>query len=121
MATVDADRVRRRAAIRVQATALGQLVRDEIARAPQDCRDVIHVELRKLLPLEPTTVVPDRPMTETEVAAFGNHAMEFGKHAGEQVKAVPLDYLLWLEEQPDFRRNLRRYLRSDTLQRQQDA
>ena len=117
---VNQQRIRERTMARSEAVALVALLRDTIDGTPSHCRDILRAEVRTVLGPEPPRVVPDRPMTDNEIAAFENQAMDFGKHAGEQVKSVPLDYLLWLEEQPDFRRQLRRYLRNAKLQREQE-
>ena len=60
------------------------------------------------------------PMTREELREWEIKKMPFGKHEGTQVKNVPLDYLIWLDEQPDFRRELKRYLKSDRIQREID-
>jgi len=66
-------------------------------------------------------VVRDRPMTEGEAKEFEQILLEFGKYAGEKPTDVPLDYLFWLDDQPDFRRSLRRYLLSGRVQRLQES
>jgi hypothetical protein len=58
-------------------------------------------------------------MTDDESRKFGQRAIEFGRYACQPVESVPLDYLLWLDEQPDFRRDLNKYLRSDRIQQEQ--
>ncbi len=62
---------------------------------------------------------PHAPMTEEECQVFEREAMIFGKHSGVKVSGVPLDYLIWLDGEPDFRRKLNRYLRSERIQREQ--
>ena len=57
-------------------------------------------------------IVSSKAMDETEARAFDKEIMEFGKHKGASMGEIPLDYLLWLEEQPNFRKQLNRYLRS---------
>jgi uncharacterized protein (DUF3820 family) len=56
-------------------------------------------------------VARDLPMTEKEAKAFESKNIDFGKYAGTAIKDVDVGYLVWLEEQPDFRRRLNRYLR----------
>lgn len=46
--------------------------------------------------------------------------MEFGKYTNELIGNVPIDYLVWLDSQPDFRRMLNQYLRSDVGQARQN-
>lgn len=68
--------------------------------------------------------VADRhsPMTDDESRIWERReTVPFGIHKGEFVREVPLESLVWLEEQPDFRRELRRYLRSPRIQRQQEG
>lgn len=38
------------------------------------------------------------PMADQEALSFENEVMEFGKHKGELVGNVPLDYLEWLAD-----------------------
>lgn len=83
--------------------------------------------LRHLLEVIPAELHPQRvvkadlvPMKHDELCKFGMQRMEFGKHAGLMVDEVPLDYLLWLDGQPDFRHDLRRYLASPSVQREQE-
>ncbi len=57
----------------------------------------------------------DPPLTDTEARCFGRTTIPFGQHKGKRVDEVPMDYLLWLDDQPDFRRMLRRYLASDRI------
>ena len=63
----------------------------------------------------------DKPMGVAELSAFEHMQMEFGKYIGQQIKDVPLNYLLWLDGEFDFRRALKRYLASDEIQRQIDS
>ncbi|HEV3340922.1 MAG TPA: DUF3820 family protein [Pirellulales bacterium] len=59
-------------------------------------------------------------MTDAEAREFGASTMPFGKHTGERVDAVPLEYLLWLDGD-EWRRDLARYLRSRRIQTEQAA
>ncbi len=58
-----------------------------------------------------------QPMTDEQVTHFGNGiTMPFGKHTGKRIADVPLDYLIWLVEQPDaFKNELRRYIGNDRI------
>jgi uncharacterized protein (DUF3820 family) len=58
------------------------------------------------------------PMTNAESREFGDERMPFGKHSGQRIDEVPREYLDWLDGQPDFRRELARYLRSDRIMRE---
>lgn len=85
----------------------------------------LYERMRDALPehLQPKKVVKADlvPMTRDELCKFGMHRMEFGKWQGKMVDEVPLDYLLWLDGQPDFRHELRRYLANPTIQREQEG
>ena len=65
-------------------------------------------------------VMQDRPMGDEEAEAFERESMKFGKHQDTQIGEVPIDYLVWMEEQDDFRRELNRYLRSERGQQRQE-
>lgn len=70
------------------------------------------------LQIKPKVIVcRDKPMQAAELSAFENSQMEFGKYIGQQIKDVPLNYLLWLDDEFDFRRALKRYLASDEIQK----
>ncbi len=78
-------------------------------------RDIVPEELWPSVKVE-----RDKPMTDDEAKRFGLQPMPFGRHHfGKPIKDVPLDYLLWLETEPDFRRQLNRYLRSRRMQQAQ--
>lgn len=47
-----------------------------------------------------------------------HYRIDFGKYSGQLIKDVPLDYLLWIDDDA-FRRQLRRYLASDHAQQEQ--
>jgi len=54
------------------------------------------------------------PMTYDEARAFyRTHTMTFGKWRGTKLDEVEWNYLTWLDDQPDFRRDLTRFLMSD--------
>jgi uncharacterized protein (DUF3820 family) len=55
-------------------------------------------------------------MTDEESRAFGKKELDFGKHKGTRIDEVPMEYLYWLDAQPDFRGELRKYLKSDRIQ-----
>lgn len=62
--------------------------------------------------------IPITCMSDLEVTAFEDDLMPFGKHKDNFIREVPIDYLIWLSEEPDFRRQLKRYLASDKIQRE---
>jgi hypothetical protein len=60
---------------------------------------------------EPKPLPPVEPMTEQQAKAYGLSALDFGKHAGEELRDVPVDYLEWLADASrDLWRNLHGYL-----------
>jgi hypothetical protein len=89
-------------------------------RAKDRFVSVIANRLIESLPehMRPQRVVESsvRPMEYQEVLAFGKTSMPFGKHAGRCVDAVGLDYLTWLNDQYDFRLDLRRYMAAPCIQ-----
>lgn len=97
-----------------------------------DCLEAFWSRLRECIdipdPPAPDIALSERaarlsePMGDAEAAHFGrNQEMPFGKHAGRIVDSVPLDYLVWLADQPSamsFTTELRRYLKSERIQRE---
>lgn len=72
-------------------------------------------------PASATPADEHNPMSDVQARAFGERAIPFGQHKGRRVDEVPMDYLCWLADSPeDFKGELRRYLRSNRLQREQD-
>lgn len=65
------------------------------------------------------TVAGFEPMSDAQAVLFEKAAMPWGKHAGELIGRVPLEYLVWLVDQRDeFTNDLRRYVRSKRVQGQ---
>lgn len=64
---------------------------------------------------------PNPPLTEVGAIAFEARKMPFGKYAGTEVGQVPPDYLAWLVENDgdEFKKTLRKYLKSDRFQQRQ--
>lgn len=120
--TVDADNVTRRVGARTHAHDLISFVESEVAmEQTTELRFVVLDALAKRFGTIVREVVSEEPMSDAESKAFERQQMPFGMHSGELIADVPMDYLLWLECEPDFRRDLRRYLRSDRIQREQDT
>lgn len=70
---------------------------------------------------EPQTAQKPQPMNDVEARAFGDTTIPFGKFRGHRIDEVDLEYLLWLSEQKDeFKESLRRYVRSERVQNEQD-
>ncbi len=110
------------AAARDAAKLVHSMMLDEAANHKQRAAVIFYEEivkqLRAVVPEEiwPTTeVVRDAPMTDEEAARFELNYMPFGMHADKWIRDVPRIYLEWLECEPDFRRQLNRYLRSDKV------
>lgn len=82
-----------------------QIVRHVMRMSPEEC----HPQPK---------VIDAKPMRHEELCAFGMERLEFGKHKGRMVDEVDLGYLEWLDSQPDFRKQLRRYLAAPTIQSQ---
>lgn len=63
----------------------------------------------------------DRPMSDVQARAFGASTIGFGKHQGKRVDDVPIEYLHFLVDEAggQFVKQLRRYLRSERVQREQ--
>lgn len=120
--TVDADNITRRIGARAHAKELIAFIDSEVAmEQTTELRFVVLDALAKRFGTITREVVSEEPMSYDSSLAFERQVMPFGKHAGESIKDVPMDYLLWLECEPDFRRELRRYLRSDRIQREQGS
>ena len=102
------------------------LLLDEAINHKGDAAVRYYVTLLKwLLKMVPEEHVPKQnvqapvvPMTADECSDFEMDRMEFGKHGGDFIGEVPLEYLEWLDSQHDFRQQLRRYLASKQVQRQ---
>jgi hypothetical protein len=54
------------------------------------------------------------PMAYDEARSFyHSHIMGFGKWKNTKLEEVDFDYLIWLDDQPDFRRDLTRFMASE--------
>jgi len=60
-------------------------------------------------------------MSDEEALRFAWQVLKFGKHEGDMIADVPLSYLVWLDEQDDFRGEVRRYLRRREIWEQQEV
>jgi hypothetical protein len=120
---MDVDQIQRNIDAAHAAEAVAELACDESQSLPEANRErfwrLVGEKLARWLPRAEPQVVRDKPMTDDESRKFGQRAIEFGRYACQPVESVPLDYLLWLDEQPDFRRDLNKYLRSDRIQQEQ--
>ena len=119
---VDADNITRRIGARTHANELIAFIDSEVAmEQTTELRFVILDTLAKRFGTITREVVSEEPMSDAGSMAFERQQMPFGMHSGTPIADVPMDYLLWLECEPDFRRDLRRYLRSDRIQREQTS
>jgi uncharacterized protein (DUF3820 family) len=89
---------------------------------PEEFAQAMFAEIHKAMTakLPQVEAKPDRdaPMTYEEAREWERRTLEFGKHQGEFVKDVPLEYLLWIDGDK-FRGELKRYLASPLVQGQQ--
>jgi len=65
-------------------------------------------------------VAPVRPMTPEQARDFEKCPMPFGQHEYKPIGEVPIDYLVWLDSQEDFRKLLSQYLLSEAGQARQE-
>ena len=81
----------------------------------------VHTEIGSVM--LPTFAEPEPTdssvMSDQEAKRFERSTMTFGKHEGEQIKDVPMSYLLWIDGD-EFRADLRRYLRREEVQQEQE-
>jgi hypothetical protein len=118
--TFDVDNVTRRIGAREHAKELIEFIDSEVAmEQTAELRFVILDLLAERFGTITREVVTEERMTDAGSMAFERQQIAFGMHSGMPIADVPMDYLLWLECEPDFRRDLRRYLRSDRIQREQ--
>jgi uncharacterized protein (DUF3820 family) len=108
---------------RQAAEANHDLLREEALRFAGEARRRYWEKLAKLtageLPAKsPPAEANDAPMDNMAARRFGATVMQFGKHVGKTIDSIPLEYLQWLDQQPetDFRKQLRRYMRSERIQ-----
>lgn len=112
---------------REEAEAAFLLIQETADRLPDDDLqrfwEVVHFHVAKaagMVALETDPSQKSLRMTEPQAKAFGQTTMPWGKHKGNRVADVELDYLLWIAQRPDeFKEKLQRYLRSDRIQRGQ--
>ena len=115
-ARVGEQAIKERIAARQAASTVANLILDEAIHCEQRTayfRELLK-QLRGVIPKElwpATEVQRDKAMTNKEGRRFEAEPMPFGQHMDTLIGEVPIDYLEWLDEQPDFRRELNRYLR----------
>lgn len=83
--------------------------------------DVLFEELKKHFPQHKLRKDGPEvaPFSDAGAEAFGRQEMPFGKHKGERIDDVPMDYLEWFASQTDsFKRDLNRYLLSKRVSRE---
>ena len=91
---------------------------EELEASPEAWKsywEKIFSEVVENVDVEPQ-VLDVHPMSREEVKSFSKQRMTFGKHKGDLIGSVDLSYLLWIDDQSDFRRELKRYLASDAIQ-----
>jgi len=91
---------------------------DELEQlAEGDGVESIHLKQRLLralkLDLDTEESKPDdQPMTQFGARAFERKLMPWGNYKGQPIKDVPMQYLCALVDPSDFKRELRRYIKS---------
>lgn len=128
---IDERQLRVRIAGRKEAAETAQFVVDVVKDAMYRRRDLVLASmivgavreaLDSISPAPPTPRSPICPMNDMEARVFEENLMPYGKHRGENVGSVPLDYLLWLaDNKDDFHGELRRYCLSRRVQDEQDS
>lgn len=122
------EEITARVEARTMADECHQLAIEESIRFPDDValafwqRMLANVLERLPRNTHPIRIVERGPlaaMTDEEAKAFGSEVVPFGKWASWRVDSCPMDWLDWLDAQPDFRRQVNRYLRSERVQREQ--
>ena len=104
-------------AAREAAEAIAVLV-DEEARLHKDrfAKELVRL-LYDLGFLKQQSSTPARPMTDVESKRFGKQLVPYRAFEGRRVDDVPLERLAWYADQT-FTDELRRYLKSDRVQRE---
>ena len=116
----DADATKRRIGAKTHAKELIAFIDSEVAmEQTTELRWILLDALAVRFGKNTREVVAEEPMSDAGSIVFERQLMLFGKHVGKRIKDMPMDYLLWLECEPDFRRKLRRYLHSERIQREQ--
>lgn len=119
------ETIERRVNARASADELMDFAIDESKPLGAEARvfwERLQSQIAALINIEPPRPKVDKakPMGEQEASEWEEKTeMAFGKHKGEKVRDVPIDYLLWLDETNEFGRQLTRYLGSPLAQREQ--
>jgi len=81
--------------------------------------EVCNRVIAKLRPVEPKKELPEAGKWTYEKAKKWAETtqMAFEMHAGSKIRDIPKRYLEWLSDQPDFRRDLLRYVESEYFER----
>lgn len=124
---IDPVKVHARCKARETAEALADLVIAEHAALSSDPAEAFAASFAGRMIQAGIVVTPPaaeptvEPLSDAESRYVGKLSMPFGRHCGEQIDQVPLDYLIWLVEQPDdFKVSLKRYIKSQRIQREQE-
>jgi len=102
---------------REYATEIAEMVGKQRGRFWECLKEICESRLPK-----PAPAVERLPaLTDTEASCFETCQMPYGKHVGERVEDVPVDYLLFLTECDEFSKSLKRYVKSKRFfNRQED-
>lgn len=113
--------------IRKEAEAACLLVIETADALPEDHRqrfwEVVHFHVANAAGIVPDEDPADSTrMTESQATAFEEMVMPWGKYQDYRIGDIEdHEYLCYMAEKPDeFKDQLRRYVRSDRVQREQD-
>lgn len=110
---------------------VGQLAKEAMSLALDLCRESgleleemrrfwmrLHESTSQLLNVPPRVDSHDHKdaMDNEEAKRFERLRMPFGSHKNKPIADVPLGYLDWLVGEPDFKRDVRRYLANPVVQ-----
>lgn len=83
----------------------------------EDSKIVLKRILKELFG-SPKQDIPGAMDYDTARAFYHNQVMEFGKFKGQKLDEIDFSYLEWLDSQPDFRRDLTRFMSSEFVRNQ---
>lgn len=122
---MDQSKIAARVAARQSAQQVVDLIAGEIKDFTDDQVESFWAIIQAIAPpQEPTPAAEPEivPMNDEESFGFGQRTMQFGKHQGERIDSVPIEYVVWLAESADtFKTDLKRYLMSRRVQAEQET
>jgi hypothetical protein len=121
---MEANVITERQKARELARECAELCVDSALEVIPEARAMFWQELLKIIPAAPAPVAPPsraaiEPFSDHQARCFGASKMPFGKHQGQRIDEVPIDYLAMLAEGNEWTQSLRRYLASERIQSEQ--